>query len=257
MQIELYEFATTAATYRYTSASEDVSAWGVTFTAVPISRGELVGTDDLNQAKLDITSMRDLPYVTAAMANREHGTVTVYVWDGDDEAWETAWKGRVVSIALSGAEATIATESILTAARRLGFYGKYQLLCRHVLYGTDCGLDRDTYDFAGTVDGLSGNDVTVTGLNGEADGYYTCGYARFGALGYGFITAHAGNVITLFAPVVGLAIGESATVYAGCDRLFATCRDKFSNAANFGGFPWLPQKPKLLPVPAIVHPLWR
>jgi hypothetical protein len=31
-------------------------------------------------------------------------------------------------------------------------------------------------------------------------------------------------------------------MYAGCDHLLATCRDRFSNVANFGGFPWIPQK---------------
>jgi uncharacterized phage protein (TIGR02218 family) len=27
---------------------------------------------------------------------------------------------------------------------------------------------------------------------------------------------------------------------AGCDKQFATCRDRFGNAANFRGFPHIP-----------------
>jgi hypothetical protein len=30
--------------------------------------------------------------------------------------------------------------------------------------------------------------------------------------------------------------------YPGCDRTRLTCSLKFGNIANFGGFPWVPQK---------------
>lgn len=34
--------------------------------------------------------------------------------------------------------------------------------------------------------------------------------------------------------------GDSFTIVAGCDKLFATCREKFSNIENFRGFPHIP-----------------
>ncbi|MCW5939917.1 MAG: DUF2163 domain-containing protein [Fimbriimonadaceae bacterium] len=40
--------------------------------------------------------------------------------------------------------------------------------------------------------------------------------------------------------------GESAVLEAGCDRLSATCRDKFGNAANFHGEPRLPGNDKTI-----------
>ena len=36
------------------------------------------------------------------------------------------------------------------------------------------------------------------------------------------------------------ALGDTFTVAAGCDKTFATCKAKFSNALNFRGFPHLP-----------------
>ncbi len=36
------------------------------------------------------------------------------------------------------------------------------------------------------------------------------------------------------------AAGTACTLIAGCDKLFATCRDRFGNGANFQGFPHLP-----------------
>lgn len=41
-------------------------------------------------------------------------------------------------------------------------------------------------------------------------------------------------------PSQQVAIGDSFIVTAGCDKRFATCREKFGNALNFRGFPHLP-----------------
>jgi uncharacterized phage protein (TIGR02218 family) len=42
------------------------------------------------------------------------------------------------------------------------------------------------------------------------------------------------------AMVAPIAPGDPFTVSAGCDKRFATCRDRFENAVNFRGFPLMP-----------------
>jgi uncharacterized phage protein (TIGR02218 family) len=37
-----------------------------------------------------------------------------------------------------------------------------------------------------------------------------------------------------------IAVGDTFTITADCDKGFATCRDRFANAVNFGGFPHMP-----------------
>ncbi|MDB5533971.1 MAG: orfg13 [Hyphomicrobiales bacterium] len=37
-----------------------------------------------------------------------------------------------------------------------------------------------------------------------------------------------------------IAPGDAFTIRAGCDKRFATCRDRFGNADNFRGFPQIP-----------------
>ena len=37
-----------------------------------------------------------------------------------------------------------------------------------------------------------------------------------------------------------IAAGDTFTVTAGCDKLFATCQAKFANGPNFRGFPHMP-----------------
>jgi uncharacterized phage protein (TIGR02218 family) len=61
------------------------------------------------------------------------------------------------------------------------------------------------------------------------------------------IKLHAtGGVFTLFLPMVSdIAVGDTATVIAGCDKSFGTCRDVFNNVVNFRGFPSIPGNDRL------------
>jgi len=49
-----------------------------------------------------------------------------------------------------------------------------------------------------------------------------------------------GVVLTLQQPGPKIEPGDAFSITAGCDRSFATCKSKFSNAMNFRGFPHLP-----------------
>lgn len=47
--------------------------------------------------------------------------------------------------------------------------------------------------------------------------------------------------LALFLPMPkAIQAGDQFTITAGCDKQLATCRDRFSNVANFGGFPHMP-----------------
>ena len=42
------------------------------------------------------------------------------------------------------------------------------------------------------------------------------------------------------APGTPASAGDGFQIIAGCDKQFATCREKFENSARFQGFPFLP-----------------
>lgn len=57
----------------------------------------------------------------------------------------------------------------------------------------------------------------------------------------GLVAASSGTALTLReAPPYPVAPGTLVRLTEGCDRLLATCRDRFANAANFRGEPYLP-----------------
>lgn len=129
------------------------------------------------------------------------------------------------------------------------------------LYTAGCGADlgdgRCRVDLgspawcgAGSVAATFGvSTLAVAGLDGFAAGLFTGGRLHWSS------GANAGAAIEIKRHrVVGgqirlslwqamaqsIAPGDAFSVTAGCDKRFATCRDRFGNAANFRGFPQIP-----------------
>ena len=76
-------------------------------------------------------------------------------------------------------------------------------------------------------------------------GHFDGGLARFASGAPVRIRRHAlvgatARMELWHAPAVPLAAGMALTVQVGCDKAFATCRDRFANAVNFRGFPHMP-----------------
>jgi uncharacterized phage protein (TIGR02218 family) len=128
----------------------------------------------------------------------------------------------------------------------------YTASCSVDLGGAACGLDLNTptYTGNGTVAAL---DATSTfhadGLDAYADEWFTAGRLVWtGGANAGLAvevkfhrTGADGVSVSLWqAMPEPIEVGDAFTVTAGCDKRFATCRDRFDNAVNFRGFPHIP-----------------
>jgi uncharacterized phage protein (TIGR02218 family) len=129
------------------------------------------------------------------------------------------------------------------------------------LYTAGCGADlgdaRCRVDLAGpawrgggAVSAVLGTShIAVSGLEGFAVELFSGGRLTWSS------GANAGSAIEIkqHRAVAGqirlslwqamaepIAIGDPFVVTAGCDKRFATCRDRFGNAVNFRGFPQIP-----------------
>lgn len=128
----------------------------------------------------------------------------------------------------------------------------YQRLCDAEVGDTRCGVALEIPALQGfaTVTGMDDPyRAVVTGLEGFTEGWFGFGVARWSEgrrLGLSdAVTSHtrlgAADVLG-FANRIGdwVVVGDTLSVTAGCDRRFASCRDKFANAVNFRGFPHIP-----------------
>lgn len=133
----------------------------------------------------------------------------------------------------------------------------YQHMCDARLGDGRCGVDLDDAAFrtqasvAALGDGLS---VVVEGGAGFEPGWFAHGTARWtSGRRSGVADAiidHNGQRLTFARPVGDwVSAGDTLTLTAGCDRRFATCKAKFSNAVNFRGFPHIPGNDYVLRYP--------
>ncbi len=128
----------------------------------------------------------------------------------------------------------------------------YQALCDASLGDARCGVDLDAPAYRAEAAVLAVEDrfrLRVGGVAGFAEGWFGFGRAVWSSGRRAGLTddiaRHArtgGADIFGFAAPVGewVVPGDAFTAFAGCDRRFATCAEKFANGINFRGFPHVP-----------------
>lgn len=128
----------------------------------------------------------------------------------------------------------------------------YTATCSADLGDARCTVNLNTPEFHGTgaITALRGTSVFATnGLTAFDDGWFTAGKLTWtSGANSGLaveVKSHrvhgAAVVITLWqAMPQPLAVDDTFVVTAGCDKRFATCRDRFDNVVNFRGFPQIP-----------------
>jgi len=133
--------------------------------------------------------------------------------------------------------------------------------CRVVRFGDSrCAVaDLATYQFAREVSIVTDNRNLVFGSDTNVTGYYNYGLVTFdndasGGLNAGLSREVKSHTLSSGSAIIELqealpfdvAVGDDATLEAGCDRRLATCRDTFSNVANFRGEPHVPGNDQLM-----------
>ena len=123
----------------------------------------------------------------------------------------------------------------------------YQEQCNHKLFDTHCGLTKSSYAVNGTLEaGSSSTTLVSSTFSGYAVNYFTLGEVKMTS-GASIdlsrnIRSHSGSTIVLYeAYNLGISVGDTYTVYAGCDKSGTTCDTKFSNIVNFFGFETIPR----------------
>lgn len=127
----------------------------------------------------------------------------------------------------------------------------YTATCSADLGDARCGVDLDDPAFRGngSVTALVATSrFTANGLGGFDDGWFTAGKLTFtGGANAGLsveVKRHGkDSAVTLDlwqAMPQPVEAGDTFTVTAGCDKRFATCRDRFANSVSFRGFPHIP-----------------
>jgi uncharacterized phage protein (TIGR02218 family) len=128
----------------------------------------------------------------------------------------------------------------------------YTATCSADLGDARCTVDLTNAAFraTGSVASLAGtSSFLASGLGSFADGWFTAGRLVWSTGANAGLAVEVklhrvtptGVALDLWqATAAPIAAGDAFTVTAGCDKRFATCRDRFANTVNFRGFPHMP-----------------
>ena len=224
-----------AGVYYWTNSDKEISYLGDTYSPISINRGNMDQSSNMERQSIQLVLAPDNPLAQMLHRDVPDKVLTVTVFRKQNDNVLVYWKGRVAANKSKGWEFVLECESVFTSMRRTGARARYQVQCRHALYGTACGVDKSLYAVAGTVSSVSGTTVDVSSAGGDFIG----GMIEFNGI-FRFIVGQTGTTIRLWRSMPGLEAADNVTLYPGCNRTLAQCHERFNNAENHGGFPWLP-----------------
>jgi uncharacterized phage protein (TIGR02218 family) len=116
--------------------------------------------------------------------------------------------------------------------------------CSHIVYDAGCGAVKASFGAGSAVTSGSTTSQINCGL-AQASGWFDNGSISFtsgvnsGAIRT--IKSYTPGVILLAMPLLNAPTnGDAFTAYAGCDKSYNTCVNKFNRLVSFRGFPYIP-----------------
>lgn len=253
--IELYRFIYQNQILRYTNAqATSVTVDLQTWEGVTIDHTDIEHTGEMAKNDITLTVLKDFPMAEAFKIAPPSSQIllTIYqyhVGDPQDE-FATIWSGRVLNCEWKDdGTAELGCENIYTSLRRPGLRRRYQRQCQHSLYngtpGSGCAVNRELFKTTVVLTDVQGTTLTGPAIGAQPADWFPGGYVDF-EFAPGFfhrrsIRSQDGNNIVITHPIDGLVAGMQVFAFAGCDHIPVTCRTKFDNLDNYGGFPNVPR----------------
>lgn len=134
----------------------------------------------------------------------------------------------------------------------------FQATCDAALGDARCGVNLEGASYRGggaVTDLVRDRAFIASGIAGFADGWFAGGTVewssganagRFAEIMLHEVTSGIVSITLLEVPVLPVVAGDAFVIRAGCDKRAETCRAKFSNIANFRGFPHIPGQDAVL-----------
>lgn len=245
----------------FTNHDLDIVFGGVTYKADgACNPSALVSDDKLATDNLAVTGILNSADVTEAdldAGRYDHARIDVYLCNWADLAqgvvqlrrgWlgEVTWRGTNYTAELRGLHDLL--------QREWGDY--YTAECRHDLGDARCTVALGPLTVSGSVTAALDIANFTDAARGEAEGWFNYGKLHWSSGANSGLTVEVkqwdatARQFTLWLPMPQpIAVNDAYTVIAGCDKRYATCKNKFSNLVNFGGFPHLPGVDKILQYP--------
>lgn len=121
----------------------------------------------------------------------------------------------------------------------------YQVPCDADLGDNRCKVNLADFTVTGTVTSVTNQSIFEDSGRGEANGYFAFGLLTFTSGDNEHFQMEVkefqgGQIKLQQAMPQPIQVGDTYSVYAGCDKSLGTCINKFTNVINHRGFPHVP-----------------
>lgn len=153
------------------------------------------------------------------------------------------FEGRIGGVEINSASVKFELRSFTELLDTMVPVEVVQATCLHTLYSAGCGVVKASNALNLTVGAGSTDTVLLCGAGGA--GIYDLGELVFtSGVNAGVrraVKAHTSGQLVLSFPLLDApTVGDSFTVYKGCDKQKTTCASKFANLSRFKAFPFVP-----------------
>lgn len=269
MPVYLYEFwleATGGNVYsRFTGLNQHIRSSGIMFDSFPIEHKELRKTIRRDAGHLVIDSRYDPKNPISKFVPF---TIPLPLWVkiyettfADPDTRSVIFTGQVDEVEIQGRNLTAKCSTLIEILGRRWPGLLFQPICNAILFSDACGIDKTLYDVSCTIKEINGRYVTIeSNAPGDPD-VFTSAVANFFALGWietgtgatfeirtidQSSSYQAGDMTLLLSHKLAYAkVGQSVTMYPGCDGLWNTCRTKYNNGRRWKGHVIAPSNPTI------------
>lgn len=239
------------AVFRFTDHDTDLLIPGDgTYLAAGYHGSAIASRADLAVDNLEVGAVFDAAAITeedlrAGLWDGAVVRIAECVWSDPALGTRILRTGRLGQVTYDG---TAWRAELLGLAQRLaaGVGRLVSPACDALLGDARCGVNLAGFTHAFTVTAVLDRNTFTDSALAQAAGYFAAGLVQW-ATGANAGAAHeikrhqAGGVLTLFLPApYEIAVGDTGSVIAGCDKTLATCDAVFGNVVNFRGFPDVP-----------------
>lgn len=253
----------TGTVLRYTSADIDITHAGATYSARGplIRRGTVRTVVGLEVDKLDMTVspkpgmdghlLAGAPFIPASLQGALDGAMVML-----QRAFLSSWAlppvgavvmfyGRVSDVSGTRSAMPVDVKSALELLNTKLPRNLCQASCMHTLYDGGCAVNKAAYTTTGTVTGTNGTGQWLQSGLAQGAGWFDQGVLTFtsgaNAGVQRTVKAHSAGQFWFALPLPQApTVGDTFSVYPGCDKTQATCSAKFNNTPRFRGFPFVP-----------------
>lgn len=242
-------------TLGFTSADHDLLMDSLTYKAVDgLDQSAIHTASGTGVDNLDVAGVLSDDRITEAdiLAGRYDGAEVTFSrvnWADLSMGGLILFRGRFGEITLREGQFQVELRSLTQMLKAtVGEVTSPLCRCRH-LGDSRCKVDAGSYRFSVSIASVvSATRILVSG-DDHASGYFDEGLIALSSGPNADLTreikthvlADGLAQLDLHRPFpLSVSVADDATLEAGCDRRFATCRDKFSNSINFRGEPLLP-----------------